>query len=64
LKTRRRLTLLGAMFAVLLGLGGQQAATADEVPTQDDRRRGWGCVHVAGVKVGLCLYDPLHLPTD
>ena len=49
------------MLAVLLGLGGQQAATAGET---QDRRRGWGCVHVAGVKVGLCLYDPIPLPTD
>jgi hypothetical protein len=60
LKTRRRLTLLGAMLAVLFGIGGQQAATAGE--TQD--RRGWGCVHLANVRVGLCLDDPLHLTDE
>ena len=60
MKLRRRLTLLGALLAVLLAFGGQQAAVAGE--TRD--RRGWGCVHLANVRVGLCLDDPLHLQDE
>jgi hypothetical protein len=54
---RRRLAVTAALLAGLLGLAGQQTATADEAVT---KRRTWGCIHVAGIRVGACLDDPLN----
>jgi hypothetical protein len=59
LTTRRRIAILAALLAALLGLAGQQGASADQVEAK--RRRTWGCVHVNPVDVLVCLDDPIPL---